>query len=291
MSFRVTRLFSTALALCLVSALLPVALAHGAQNEQANAPRGDISTSSSGRQATTAGALDRSPPGQEPPSEQGRGEAGAPDNGGQDLPPDLAAEMQPDSDVVKLCRTFNAGHAGIGDEPVKLCYAAPTVEEQAEDSGQSSAPSALAARAVAQLTVPEPVISLSPQPSDNKWNVLAVGLPLWFWSENPGPVTTSATADGIEIVMTATRGQVRFDWGDDTTTICSTMRQRTPNTHPLTPSPDCGHTYMQAGDYTITATAGWAVTWHALGQTGTIPLTTTATTDVPIREFAAVVVG
>ena len=50
-------------------------------------------------------------------------------------------------------------------------------------------------------------------------------------------------------------------------------------------------TIQERGDYTITATAGWAVTWQALGQSGTLPLSTRATSAIPVREFQSLVVG
>ena len=132
---------------------------------------------------------------------------------------------------------------------------------------------------------------ISPHPSDNQWQVSAVGLPLWVWADDPGPVTSTVTEQGINIVMQANRGSVQFDWGDATSSVCNQMRPRPANLDPLTPSPDCGHTYLHRGDYTITATAGWAVTWQALGQSGTLPLSTRTTSAIPVREFQSLVVG
>ena len=159
------------------------------------------------------------------------------------------------------------------------------------DGPVATDPAALAAQAVAQLSVPAPEISISPHPSDNKWNLLAVGLPIWVWAEDPGPITTSVSEQGIDIQMQANRGSVTFDWGDGTHSVCNLMRPRPATMDPLTPSPDCGHTYLKKGDYTITATAGWAVSWQTLGQTGALPVNSTSTIEVPIREFSAVVVG
>lgn len=60
-------------------------------------------------------------------------------------------------------------------------------------------------------------------------------------------------------------------------------------------SPTCGHTYTwpsrtktnPQGTYRITATAHWNVHWTALGYTGTIPVTTTDTRDLPVTELHA----
>lgn len=148
-----------------------------------------------------------------------------------------------------------------------------------------------AASAVARLRVPEPQIIFGPEPSVNKWNVLAVGFPIWVWLADPGPQQTTVDQDGIEITLTATQAAARFDWGDGQVSNCATMRQRPAQVEPLTPSPDCGHSYLTAGDYTVTATAQWDVAWTALGYSGTLPLSATGSRDLPIREFASVVVG
>ncbi|MGB3954403.1 MAG: hypothetical protein WBL05_03840 [Brooklawnia sp.] len=189
----------------------------------------------------------------------------------------------------RLCWTPNQGLSSVDGGTVQVCHDA--VMPDTADGPVATNPAVLAGQAVAQLAVPAPQISISPHPSDNKWNVLAVGLPIWAWAEDPGPVATSVSEQGIDIQLQANRGSVTFDWGDGTTTVCHLMRPRPATMDPLTPSPDCGHSYQHRGDYTITATAGWAVNWQALGQTGALPLNSTATIAVPIREFRAVVVG
>lgn len=189
----------------------------------------------------------------------------------------------------QLCLTVNAGQAGLDSNAVQVCYAA--IMPEAADGPVALNPAALAAQAVARLSVPAPQISISPHPSGNKWNVLAVGLPIWVWADDPGPITSQVSEQGIDIQLQAIRGSVTFDWGDATTSVCNLMRPRPAGMDPLTPSPDCGHTYLSRGDYTITATAGWAVNWQALGQSGALPLNSASTVSVPIREFSSLVVG
>ena len=190
----------------------------------------------------------------------------------------------------QLCLTVNAGLAG-GPSRVQVCYDVAVPLPAPDGALVAADPAVLAAQAVARLSVPAPSITISPHPSDNQWGVSAVGLPLWVWADDPGPVTSTVTEQGINIVMQASRGTVTFDWGDGTSSVCNQMRPRPANLDPLTPSPDCGHTYLQRGDYTITATAGWAVTWQALGQSGTLPLSTRTTSAIPVREFQSLVVG
>ena len=190
----------------------------------------------------------------------------------------------------QLCLSVNAGLAG-GPSRVQVCYDVAVPLAAPDGTMVAVDPGVLAAQAVARLSVPAPAIMISPHPSDNQWGVSAVGLPLWVWADDPGPLTATVTEQGINIVMQANRGSVQFDWGDATSSVCNQMRPRPANLDPLTPSPDCGHTYLRRGDYTITATAGWAVTWQALGQSGTLPLSSSATSAIPVREFQSLVVG
>ncbi|MGB3955996.1 MAG: hypothetical protein WBL05_12060 [Brooklawnia sp.] len=248
---------------------------------------GGVYTSSSGGQARVQASTQGASGGRAQPA----GDQAAPDQAGTGHDPwakyNLATD--PATGDQQLCWTPNQGLSSVDAGTVQVCHDATTPD--LPDSPAATDPALLAAQAVAQLTVPAPQISISPHPSDNKWNQLAVGLPIWAWTEDPGPITTSISQQGIDIQLQANRGSVTFDWGDGTTSVCHLMRPRPATMDPLTPSPDCGHTYLRKGDYTITATAGWAVNWQALGQTGALPLNSTATIQVPIREFRAVVVG
>ncbi|MEA5120020.1 MAG: hypothetical protein VB040_01970 [Propionibacterium sp.] len=69
------------------------------------------------------------------------------------------------------------------------------------------------------------------------------------------------------------------------------MVQRPDGVDPLVASPVCGHVYVRAGDYTITVTSSWDVLWQALGQQGEVGLSSSATYQMPIREFVTVVIG
>lgn len=159
------------------------------------------------------------------------------------------------------------------------------------DTGTTVDLVATASRAAASLTVPQPVMYVGPDPRNNKWNALAVGLPVWVWADGQAPQSTSVNEQGIQIGMTATRGGVSVDWGDGTTTVCASMTPRPPNIEPMTKSPDCGHVYQQAGDYTITVTASWSVAWAALGQTGSVGLESSTGYGLRVGEFVSVVVG
>jgi hypothetical protein len=149
-------------------------------------------------------------------------------------------------------------------------------------------------RAVATLPLPEGTPVIAPDPADNEWDMLAVGLPIWFTTTAPATTTTQTTREGIPISITATRGQTVFDTGETEvsghTLTCTHFTPRSPNEPADAVSPDCGWTYTHTGTYTITATTTWNVSWSAAGQTGT--LTTTRTSTAPplvVGELRAVI--
>ena len=143
-----------------------------------------------------------------------------------------------------------------------------------------------------QLGVPAPVVRLGPDPSWNQWKLLAVGLPIWLWTEGVQPQTAATSMEGIDIQMQATPGGATVDWGDGTVIWCATMTSKTRYTDPLLMSPDCGHKYEHPGDYTITVTQQWIVDWAALNQKGQLQLQSAGTyPNLPIRNFHAVVTG
>lgn len=152
-------------------------------------------------------------------------------------------------------------------------------------------PVTIVRQATATLTLPSTAPHIQPSPSDNEWGVLAVGLPLWVTVPTAQTLDTTLTQEGITIAIHATREPVRLDMGDGTILTCSTMTPRPADTPPLTGSPDCGHTYLHPGDYTVTAITGWRIGWSTLGQTGVLTDTTHSSTSVPVRDFTSRVVG
>ena len=150
----------------------------------------------------------------------------------------------------------------------------------------------IVSQASLELGVPAPVVRLGPDPSWNKWKLLAVGLPIWLWTEGIQPQTAATSMEGIDIQMQATPGGATVDWGDGTVIWCATMTSKTRYTDPLLMSPDCGHKYEHPGDYTITVTQQWIVDWAALNQHGQLQLQSAGTyPNLPIRNFHAVVTG
>ena len=150
----------------------------------------------------------------------------------------------------------------------------------------------IVSQASLELGVPTPVVRLGPDPSWNQWKLLAVGLPIWLWTEGVQPQSAATSAEGIDIQMQAAPGGATVDWGDGTVIWCATMTSKTRYTDPLLMSPDCGHKYEHPGDYTITVTQQWIVDWAALDQKGQLQLQSVGTyPNLPIRNFHAVVTG
>lgn len=149
-------------------------------------------------------------------------------------------------------------------------------------------PRELAMSAVLQLPLPLPTPEVGPPPSANQWNSAFVGYPLWLFAAGPSSSSATITLAGLPITLVAARNSVRFDMGDGSSVSCTSTTKWARGVEAGAASPDCGHTYQQPGRYTITATSSWSVQWTALGQSGIIPITKTATMALPVGELQSV---
>ncbi len=145
--------------------------------------------------------------------------------------------------------------------------------------------------AVTSLSLPFLAPQIGPNPANNEWNMLAVGYPIWLWTTPPGGLGHTVTQNGITLSLYATATSTTYSMGDGTTFTCWASTPYTSAVTPGSKSPDCGHTYFTKGNYTIQATTGWNIIWSALGYSGTLTTTTTASTPLEIGELKAVVVG
>ena len=156
-------------------------------------------------------------------------------------------------------------------------------------AGPAVDPAEAARRAIATLTLTEPGLLLDPDPAANEWGATAVGFHTWFHAPDPGVLRTSATADGLTIDITATPGILTVDTGDGRRQTC---RRTVPYRNPdgvNAPSPYCGHAWEHTGEYTVTATRTWEITWSAAGRSGTDTVTRPAgTRAVTVIELVAV---
>lgn len=79
----------------------------------------------------------------------------------------------------------------------------------------------------------KPVVYVEPRPSVNKWNITAVGQPLWF--HNPGSErhTSSDSSRGIIVSLDATRVETIYNTGEKTVRCAhSTPRPKMPIREP-----------------------------------------------------------
>lgn len=175
----------------------------------------------------------------------------------------------------------NGGREGVLYEPTA---AAP--------AGAGSGPSpaqvrAWAVSAAASVRLPAPSVGVDPDPSVNRWHIVAVGQPLWLYDGSASRVTSTASNGGVTVAITAVRSSVSFDMGESVVR-CTSMSRRPASADPRAASPDCGYRYQKRGDRLVTATASWTVSWSALGQSGTLPMTRSASRTLPVRELLSV---
>ncbi|AXE39032.1 hypothetical protein [Acidipropionibacterium virtanenii] len=176
----------------------------------------------------------------------------------------------------------NGGREGVLYEP----------DPAAAPAGAASGPSAAQVRAwaisaAASVRLPAPSVGIDPDPSVNRWHIVAVGQPLWLYDGSSARVASTASNQGVTVSITAVRTGVSFDMGE-AVVRCTSMTRRPVSAEPRAESPDCGYRYQKRGDRQVRATASWTVSWSALGQSGTIPMTRTASRTLPVRELLSV---
>lgn len=150
---------------------------------------------------------------------------------------------------------------------------------------------AIAVTLVTELRLPTPTPRFGPDPDNNEWKMLAVGFPVWLWTDGPTSVSTSASASGFTFRMSARLRSTTFHMGDGSSITCTSMSTYSSAVKPGAPSPDCGHVYTQPslpkGKYTVRAVADWDVSWSVAGFSGVIPAYNDATATIPIGELVA----
>ena len=156
-------------------------------------------------------------------------------------------------------------------------------------------PGQAGAIAVARLKLPAVGPGIGPSPDLNRWDMAAVGYPLWLWANGPtqiGPVSDSVA--GLSVSLRAEVSSLTFRMGDGTVITCDgTGDKWTEAVEPGAQAPNCGHTYtkpsLPQGSYTVAAITNWAVTWTANGQSGVIEVPAVQTTELPVGELQVLV--
>jgi hypothetical protein len=152
-----------------------------------------------------------------------------------------------------------------------------------------------AAIAVARLQLPTIAPGIGPSPELNRWNMAAVGYPLWLWADGPthvGPISDSV--GGLSVSLDAKVRRLTFRMGDGHSVTCPGLgHQWTTAVEPGAKSPSCGYSYTKSslpnGSYTVAAIANWAVTWTSNGQSGVINVPAVDTTELPVGELQVLV--
>lgn len=149
----------------------------------------------------------------------------------------------------------------------------------------------IAIQLATRLKLPMPVPQFGPDPKNNEWKMLAVGFPVWLWTSGPRTMSSSSSMSGVTFTLTARLRSTSFNTGDGRSVTCTGMTSYSPNVKAGTPSPTCGHVYtkpsLPAGNYRVQAESHWDVTWSVAGFTGVLPVTRTATAELPIGELNA----
>ena len=148
-------------------------------------------------------------------------------------------------------------------------------------------PRVLAQQAIALMRLRAINIGIVPEPRAGSVGI--IGMPTWMWAQNPsqstwGPVTKSASAGGSTVTATANVDRVVWAMGDGSTVSCTGPGTAYQDSFGKKSSPTCGHTYTRQGTYTVRATSYWTVQWAGVGQSGTIPLNFTQTTNITMGE-------
>ena len=149
---------------------------------------------------------------------------------------------------------------------------------------------------VAQLKLPDATPRFGPDPSVNEWKMLAVGFPIWLWTDRPTHLATTAHNDGLNFTLTATWTSTTFTMGDGQTKSCSATSIRPKTVEPATtPSPTCGYVYQTRSKpghpYTVTAATHWRIDWTTNGYRGSFVHTYTGSRTLEIGELQSLING
>ncbi|GAA4705536.1 hypothetical protein APR04_001904 [Promicromonospora umidemergens] len=190
-----------------------------------------------------------------------------------------------------------------GNEDGLIVTCTPPCEQDADPMGNSTCavaitqwvpslpgapdPAVLAQRAVDQMQLQPIEIGIVPE--DEPGSVGIVGMPQWMWVNEPGPttfgpMTASASAGGHTVTATANVDKTVWDMGDGNTVTCVGPGTPYEDRYDIADSPDCGHRYTKQGEYEVTAMSYWTVEWEGIGQSGTIPVNLTNSTNIVMGE-------
>lgn len=158
-------------------------------------------------------------------------------------------------------------------------------------------PAVLAQQAIATMDLQAIQIGIVPEPGPD--SIGLVGLPVWMWVDQPGentygPISRNASAGGTTVTATAAVERIVWNMGDGEIVTCTSPGTPYADFYGDADSPDCGHRYTRTSSnqpdsaYAVTASSYWVVDWEGGGQTGTIELDFSQTTQVRIGELQVI---
>jgi hypothetical protein len=212
-------------------------------------------------------------------------------------PPAAAPVWEGNTDgVIVQCVSVGCG-AVVPEFCTRTIYWAATAP-----AATGPSPRELADMAVSAMDFRAPEIGITGK-GDDPDSMQIIGLPTWLWVTDPdehtvGPITRSASAGGITVTATGALDRIVWNMGDGRSVTCtgsSASGTAYEARYQDQPSPTCGHRYTQTSAgrpneaYTVNATAYWTVTWVGGGQSGTIPLTFTRSTQLRVGELQVIV--
>lgn len=129
------------------------------------------------------------------------------------------------------------------------------------------------------------------QPSGENY-VGTIGLPVWLWAEDPqpneiGPTSATASAGSVTVTADGELDQIVWDLGTAEIEPITCDGPGTPyKNQPIDQEPDCGLAdgYHRDGEYTITATSEWDISWEGGGMEGTATLELEDSVDILMAE-------
>ena len=144
---------------------------------------------------------------------------------------------------------------------------------------------------VVRLRLPDAVPRFGPDPDGNEWKMLAVGFPVWLWTDGPRRREAVVSAYGITFRLRADLVSTAFAMGDGGRVTCTSMSRFTASSASGARSPDCGYVYvvpsLPRGKYTVTATPTWRVRWSAGGFSGSLTTSYSDSAQLAIGELQA----
>jgi hypothetical protein len=151
----------------------------------------------------------------------------------------------------------------------------------------------MAEQAVDEMNFSPVSIGISPQMAGPD-GIGIIGLPVWMWAadrtpETTGPMKHSVSAGGYTVAVEAALESIDWDMGDGTTVSCKGPGTPYAKRYGKQESPTCGHTYTKQGVKTVKATSHWRVAWSGIGQTGTIPVDVSDSTQLTMAELQVIV--